>query len=112
MARQRPAIRSRRSMAGGCSRPPRATSGPGTRAPHLWTWDARPYPIFPAALEVWSDGANWDTGHWLTGRLGGAPLDALVGAILTDAGIDGFDADALGEGPDGYIIDRPMSPRA
>jgi hypothetical protein len=26
---------------------------------HLWTWDARPYPIFPAALDVWSDGAHW-----------------------------------------------------
>ena len=20
---------------------------------HLWTWDARPYPFFPAALDVW-----------------------------------------------------------
>src|SRR3989440_219598 len=41
---------------------------------HLWTWDARPYPFFPAALDVWSDGPNWETGHWLTGRLcGGAP---------------------------------------
>jgi hypothetical protein len=79
---------------------------------HLWTWDARPYPVFPAALDVWSDGPNWDTGHWLTGRLGGAPLDALIATILTDAGIDGFDAGALGEGPDGYVIDRPMSPRA
>ena len=47
---------------------------------HLWTWDARPYPVFPAALDVWSDGPNWETGHWLTGRLGGAPLDALVAA--------------------------------
>ena len=45
---------------------------------HLWTWDARPYPLFPAAIDVWSDGPNWETGHWLTGRLGGAPLDALV----------------------------------
>ena len=79
---------------------------------HLWTWDARPYPIFPAAIEVWSDGPNWNTGHWLTGRLGGAPLDALIAAILSDAGVDGFDTSALGEGPDGYIIDRPMSPRA
>ena len=79
---------------------------------HLWTWDARPYPFFPAALDVWSDGPNWDTGHWLTGRLGGAPLDALIAAILDDAGIGGYDTAALGEGPDGYVIDRPMSPRA
>ena len=79
---------------------------------HLWTWDARPYPIFPAATDVWSDGPNWETGHWLTGRLGGAPLDALIAAILDDAGIGDFDSSALTEIVDGYVIDRPMSPRA
>jgi hypothetical protein len=79
---------------------------------HLWTWDARPYPLFPAATDAWSDGPNWETGHWLTGRLGGAPLDALVGTILDDAGVSGHDVASLGEGPDGYVIDRPMSPRA
>ena len=79
---------------------------------HLWTWDARPYPVFPAALEVWSDGANWQTGHWLTGRFGATPMRELVGAILSDAGIDGADTEALTEGPDGYMIDRPMAPRA
>ncbi|MBX6328563.1 MAG: glycoside hydrolase/phage tail family protein [Pseudolabrys sp.] len=79
---------------------------------HLWTWDARPYPSFPAAEDVWSDGANWQTGHWLTGRLGGAPLDGLVAAVLADSGIAGADTSALGEGPDGYVVDRPMSARA
>jgi hypothetical protein len=79
---------------------------------HLWTWDARPYPVFPAATNVWSDGPNWQTGHWLTGRLGGAPLDALVGALLGDAGVVGVDTSALRENCDGYVVDRPMSPRA
>jgi hypothetical protein len=79
---------------------------------HLWTWDARPYPVFPAALDVWSDGPNWETGHWLTGRLGSTPLDGLVSAILTDSGVSNFDTSELGEGPDGYVVDRPMAPRA
>jgi hypothetical protein len=79
---------------------------------HLWTWDARPYPVFPAAADVWSDGPNWENGHWLTGRLGGAPLDALVATILDDAGIGGFDSSALKDSVDGYVIDRPMPPRA
>jgi hypothetical protein len=79
---------------------------------HLWTWDARPYPVFPAALDIWSDGANWETGHWLTGRLGSAPLQGLVSTILTDSEAEDFDASALGEGPDGYLIDRRMSARA
>ena len=75
---------------------------------HLWTWDARPYPVFPAALDVWSDGVNWQTGHWLNGRFGAAPLDALIAGILTDAGIGDFDSTALREGVDGYVIDRPI----
>ena len=79
---------------------------------HLWTWDARPYPVFPAASDVWSDGPNWETGHWLTGRLGSTPLDGLVSTILADSGFDGADTSELGEGPDGYVVDRPMAPRA
>ncbi|MBD3788633.1 MAG: glycoside hydrolase TIM-barrel-like domain-containing protein, partial [Sphingomonadales bacterium] len=43
-----------------------------------WTWDARPYPFFPALTDVWTDGANWRLGHWLTGRLGAVSLAALV----------------------------------
>jgi hypothetical protein len=82
-------------------------------AVHVWTWDARPYPAFPAATDTWSDGWNWQTGHWLTGRLGAAPLDGLVATILADSGIDdSIDTATLGEGPDGYLIDRPMTARA
>jgi hypothetical protein len=68
--------------------------------------------VFPAASEIWSDGPNWQTGHWLTGRLGAAPLDALVGTLLTDAGVQGVDTSALRDGCDGYVVDRPMAPRA
>ncbi|WP_295846195.1 glycoside hydrolase/phage tail family protein [Tardiphaga sp.] len=79
---------------------------------HLWTWDARPYPVFPAADDIWSDAANWHEGHWLNGRLGGAPLDALVAKLLEDGGVDGVDSGALRESCDGYVVDRPMAPRA
>jgi len=34
----------------------------------LWTWDARPYPTFPRRGDYWGDAANWQLGHWLTGR--------------------------------------------
>lgn len=79
---------------------------------HLWTWDARPYPVFPGAEDVWSDAPNWQSGHWLTGRLGGAPLDVLVARLLADSGVGGVDASALREACDGYVVDRPMTPRA
>src|SRR4029079_15970446 len=79
---------------------------------HAWTWDARPFPAFPALSEVWSDAANWETGHWLTGRLGSAPLDGLISTILGDSGISGTDTSELEEGADGYVVHRQMTPRA
>lgn len=77
----------------------------------LWAWDARPWPAFPRAGDVWSDGANWDTGHWLNGRLGSAPVGDLMARILADWGIDDVDASAVEGVVDGLVIDRPMSAR-
>jgi len=54
---------------------------------YLWTWDARPYPAFPADTDSWSDGANHATGHWLTGRVGAMASDELIGAIAADYGV-------------------------
>ena len=50
----------------------------------VWTWDARPYPAFPARRDVWADGANHETGHWLTGRLGALASDELIAAMAAD----------------------------
>ncbi|WP_332693590.1 baseplate multidomain protein megatron [Devosia sp.] len=52
-----------------------------------WTWDARPYPSFPARMDVWADGPNHRNGHWLTGRLGGMASDELAEAIAADHGV-------------------------
>lgn len=54
---------------------------------YLWTWDARPYPAFPALTDVWADGPNHRNGHWLTGRLGGMASDELATAIAADHGV-------------------------
>ena len=80
---------------------------------HVWAWDARPFPAFPALNGLWSDAPNWETGHWINGRLEGVTLDGLVAALVnetrTDApaiarpGIDGF--------LDGYALDRVISTR-
>jgi hypothetical protein len=53
---------------------------------YCWTWDARPYPAFPALDTVWSDGANHRTGHWLTGRLGALANDELCMALAQEHG--------------------------
>ncbi len=36
---------------------------------NVWAWDARPLPTFPLDTD-WGDAPNWETGHWLNGRLG------------------------------------------
>lgn len=70
---------------------------------HLWCWDARPYPQFPARADLWADGPNAATGHWLAGRAGAVSL----GAVLADlAGRTGVSIDVSGvEGTlEGHVL--------
>jgi hypothetical protein len=78
---------------------------------YFWAWDARPFPAFPDAAEVWSDSGNWALGHWLTGRLGMPTLDRLLATLLADYGVMEQDASALEAVLAGAVIDRPMSAR-
>ena len=97
----------------------------GTRTPGLWKrqpdllglWraDARPWRDPPVDLgraalsglslldDVWADGANWETGHWLNGRLGALAVDGLVAQVLADYGIDADVGDIDGT-VDGFLI--------
>jgi len=77
----------------------------------VWAWDARPFPAFPDFATVWSDGPNWETGHWITGRIEGAPLDRLIASILKDFGFPDPGAIPVDGFVDGYVVDRPMSAR-
>ncbi len=77
----------------------------------LWAWDARPFPAFPFLSDVWSDGKNYDLGHWLNGRLGAAPVSSLVAEILQDYGFNDFQTGSIHGLVDGYVIDRTMSAR-
>jgi hypothetical protein len=77
----------------------------------VWCWDARPFPEFPRNLDVWSDGVAHETGHWLNGRLGQAPLAELTAAVLQEAGADSYRSDQLEGVVDGYVVDRPASAR-
>ncbi len=69
----------------------------------VWTWDARPYPAFPQDVGVWSDGANWRTGHWLNGRLGATTLADLITAVLSEHGFRDFDVSAVTGDVAGYV---------
>lgn len=52
-----------------------------------WAWDARPFPAFPAHETLWSDAGNFETGHWLNGRVGNQPLGAVIAEICAGAGL-------------------------
>ena len=80
----------------------------------VWTWDARPYPFFPQATDIWSDGPNWRLGHWLTGRLGAVSLAALVRHLCLRAGLaeTRIDVSSLWGAVEGYVITTLESPRA
>ena len=55
---------------------------------YVWAWDTRPYPVFPNALELWSDGDNYSRGHWLNGRVGQRTLASVVAEICQRAGLE------------------------
>jgi hypothetical protein len=78
---------------------------------HVYTWDARPHPAFPADTVAWGDGPNWRLGHWLTGRIAAAPLGPTVRAILEDHGFTAHDTSALHGTIGGLVVDRVMSAR-
>ncbi len=82
-----------------------------TRA-HVWCWDARPYPAFPARRDLWSDGTAWSRGHWLNGRATAVPLADIVAEICSDAGVTHFDASGLAGVVRGYLAGGGQSGRA
>lgn len=61
----------------------------------VWAWDARPYPWFPNASSIWSDGPNYERGHWLNGRSSCQSLAAVVAEICELAGIKKYDVAGL-----------------
>lgn len=80
----------------------------------IWTWDARPYPTFPARSDIWGDWENWNLGHWLTGRLGASSLAAVVRDICQRAGLDNslMNVSGLAGLVPGYRIEAIESARA
>ena len=79
---------------------------------YAWAWDARPYPEFPRNTYVWSDGENYNRGHWLNGRAVSAPLDRIVREVLDDVGVKDVDTTRLFGVVHGYGIADTQSARS
>ncbi|TPE50716.1 baseplate multidomain protein megatron [Amaricoccus solimangrovi] len=79
------------------------------RRAHVWAWDARPWPDFPARLEVWADGGNYPLGHWLNGRAGLVSLAEVVAEIASET--RPLDLARLHGGVTGYTVESVESAR-
>ncbi|MCT7662751.1 baseplate multidomain protein megatron [Shinella kummerowiae] len=77
----------------------------------LWTWDARPYPAFPEDTALWSDGLNWQRGHWLNARLGAGTTADVIAAILKDHGFSDFDVSGVAGDLPGFVQAEQTSAR-
>jgi hypothetical protein len=79
---------------------------------HVWAWDARPWPHFPARGELWADGGNYDRGHWINGRSTARSLASVVEELARDAGVAPVDTSRLWGIVRGYATDGTDTARA
>jgi hypothetical protein len=78
---------------------------------HVWCWDARSFPDFPARASVWTDAGNWRLGHWLNGRVGLVMLADLVADLAAYGGFADIDVSGLFGLVTGFVVERTMSVR-
>ncbi len=79
----------------------------------VWTWDARPYPYWPDLRNVWADGQQWKTGHWVNGKFGISGLATIVAELCERAGFtaENYDVSRLKGNVEGFIINRQQTVR-
>lgn len=78
---------------------------------HVYAWDARPFPAFPHRTQVWRDGPNWETGHWLNGRGASVALSSLIENVVARVSSVPTSTSDLTQTVDGMVINRLSSPR-
>ncbi|MEP5154349.1 glycoside hydrolase TIM-barrel-like domain-containing protein [Planktotalea sp.] len=79
---------------------------------YVWAWDARPYPHFPNRSDLWTDGDNYWTGHWLNGRSTSRSLASVVAEICLRTGEERFDVSGLYGVVRGYQIADVLEARS
>lgn len=79
---------------------------------HAWAWDARPFPDFPRNTALWSDGDNYEAGHWLNGRTGNQPLAGVIAEIAAQSGASHVDTSRAYGTVRGYGVPDVSTARA
>ncbi|WP_265023274.1 glycoside hydrolase/phage tail family protein [Wolbachia endosymbiont (group A) of Epistrophe grossularia] len=80
----------------------------------LWAWDARPFPYFPNLCDVWADCHNWQTGHWIQGKLSQLNISDVLSDLLQKTGLksDQFDTSNVKGLLSGYVINDQQPVRS
>ncbi|XCA33063.1 MAG: glycoside hydrolase TIM-barrel-like domain-containing protein [Wolbachia endosymbiont of Polyergus mexicanus] len=80
----------------------------------LWAWDARPFPYFPNLCDMWTDCHNWQTGHWIQGKLSQLSISDVLSDLLQKAGLksDQFDTSNVKGLLSGYVINDQQPVRS
>jgi hypothetical protein len=79
---------------------------------HVWAWDTRPFPQFPANDALWSDAANYPRGHWISGRASSQPLASVVAEICELSGLHDIDVSGLYGVVRGYAMNGGQTGRS
>jgi hypothetical protein len=79
---------------------------------HVWAWDTRPFPQFPANGVLWSDAANYPRGHWISGRATSQPLASVVAEICALCGLQEIDVSGLYGVVRGYAMSGGQTGRS
>jgi hypothetical protein len=79
---------------------------------HVWAWDARPFPAYPARSDLWADATSYTRGHWLNGRATNQPLDLVVREICGRSGVAAVDTTGLFGALRGYVVDQVQAGRS
>ena len=79
---------------------------------HIWAWDTRPWPEFPARADIWSDGGNYRLGHWISGRTSPAILSGIAADLAEASAVSTYDVSELHGLVSGYVVAGPESARA
>nr|WP_253309930.1 glycoside hydrolase TIM-barrel-like domain-containing protein [Rickettsia endosymbiont of Ceutorhynchus assimilis] len=80
----------------------------------LWAWDARPFPYFPNLCDVWTDCHNWQTGHWIQGKLSQLNISDVLLDLLQKTGLKSnqFDTGGIKGLLSGYVINDQQPVRS
>ncbi|SHG39898.1 baseplate multidomain protein megatron [Cognatishimia maritima] len=77
----------------------------------VWAYDTRPFPWFPRNTDLWSDGANFRRGHWISGRSTHRSLASVVREICEASGLTRIDVSGLEGVVRGYVVDEVSTAR-